>query len=222
MDGPGSKDRSQHPQVFAVLSGAIQGGAAAALMRRTILDSRLPKCSYAQSFYLLKAAAQAGVYQELFPYLVVPWRKMMSQNLTTWAEDDVMFRSDCHGWSAVPINEIVSRIFGLSPASAGYGSLKIEPAFSLLPQHSKGSFVTKNGKVSFSWDSSVGLQILSAFDIQVEIMGQRGPEIVHLKKGIPTIVCKTAHWPDRGQKEGDPGRPETSSHQAVEMMTVNG
>lgn len=221
MDGPDSKDRSQHPQVFAVLSGAIQGDAATALMRRTILDTSLPKCSYALSFYLLKAAAQTGVYEELFPCLVAPWRKMMSQNLTTWAEDDVMFRSDCHGWSAVPINEIVSRIFGLSPASAGYKSLKIDPALSLLPQHSGGNFVTKHGTISLSWDNSVGLQVISDFDVEVEVVGQGGLEIFHLKTGVPTIVCNTVHLPDRGQQGRVFGKPETS-HQAVELMTVNG
>jgi alpha-L-rhamnosidase len=219
-DGPDSQDRSQHPQIFAVLSGAIQGEAAANLMRRTILDSLLPRCSYALSFYLLRAAAQAGVYEELFPYLVAPWRKMMSQNLTTWAEDDVMFRSDCHGWSASPINEIVSKIFGLSPASAAYRSLKIEPAFSILPPHAEGDFVTKDGKISLSWDEASGLQVISDYDVQAEVVGQKELRTFHLKRGVPSIVYNPVHWSDQGDQEGATSKPETSSHRAAELMTV--
>ncbi|KAK5049544.1 hypothetical protein LTR84_004473 [Exophiala bonariae] len=220
LDGPNSQDRSQHPQVFAVLSGAIQGEAAAELMRRTIIDNSLPKCSYALSFYLLRAASQAGVYEELFIYLVAPWKKMMNQNLTTWAEDDVMFRSDCHGWSASPINEIVSKIFGISPASAAYACLKIEPSISLLPPQAEGNFVTRNGEVSLSWDETIGLQVVSDHEVQVQAVIKGVNHVYFLKTGDATTIYSPIAWTERRGQEGAMTMAEKSSHQVMEVMGV--
>lgn len=65
------------------------------------------------SFYLLRAASKAGAYAELFPSLVRSWHNMVENNLTTWAEDDVMFRSDHHSWSASPIHDTVQELLSV-------------------------------------------------------------------------------------------------------------
>lgn len=125
LDGPGATGQlSQHVQIFAVLSGCCQDKSdARELMRRTILQCevyKMAKASLAMSFYTFRAASQASVYEECWPTLIQPWEKMISHNLTTWAESETMMRSDCHGWSATPVYEIVTEILGVKKRSSEY------------------------------------------------------------------------------------------------------
>lgn len=124
LDGPGAaSELSQHTQVLAVLSGCVEGADAEKLMRRTVLERaehKLVKASLAMGFYVFRAVSQAGVYEECWETLIQPWKKMIDDNLTTWAESESMMRSDCHGWSAVPLWEIGTEIVGVRQASKAY------------------------------------------------------------------------------------------------------
>jgi hypothetical protein len=142
-DGPHSNALSQHCQVFAILAGAVDRDVASMLMRK-MLEAEMPKCSYAMSFYVFRAAAQAGLYEELWQKLIAPWHHMINQKLVTFAEDDLSMRSDCHGWAATPIYEIVAEVFGLQPGEKG-GVIHLSPKAKILPQGSEGRFVTPHG-----------------------------------------------------------------------------
>lgn len=125
LDGPGAGrgEVSQHVQIFAVLSGCAGGEDAKVLLRRAVLQCEelgLTKASFALGFYLFRAASEAGVYQECWETLIQPWKKMMVDNLTTWAESESTVRSDCHGWSAAPLWEIGTEILGVQVKSEAY------------------------------------------------------------------------------------------------------
>ena len=212
-DGPGAKGRSQHTQVFAILSGAIKGAAASELMRKTLQDSSLPQCSYAMSFYLLRAAEKAGVYQEVFHVLMDPWRKMMANNLTTWAEDDVSHRSDCHGWSASPLYETTVQLFGLSPAEPGYRALRLEPSLLLLPRGAEGTFVTAGGHIKISWTTDESFIAEATYGCSIEFVYQSSNQVYALQKDVPLRLLgkETLHAPGHNLKErGCRGVRETS------------
>ena len=95
-------------------------------MRRCMTDKQLLPCSYSMSFYLFRAMEQLGVYDE-FPEKWTLWQDLLPYHLTTWPEDTVSQRSDCHGWSAVPLYELVSMVIGLQPASPGGNTLCLRP-----------------------------------------------------------------------------------------------
>lgn len=116
----------QHSQLWAVLSGAVNGEEAKTLMRRCMTDPQLLRCSYSMSFYLFRAMEKAGVYDEITDKWQ-PWFHMMDLHLTTWMEDAVSQRSDCHGWSAVPIYDLMAVILGVRPAKPGYEEICIAP-----------------------------------------------------------------------------------------------
>ncbi|KAI3071539.1 CAZyme family CBM67 and GH78 [Aspergillus niger] len=169
LDGPGVEQYSQHTQVFAILSETVTGDAAKQLLRQTVTDSSLAQCSYAMKFYVFRAAEKAGIYSELFPSMLDPWRAMMANNLTTWAEDEVNARSDCHGWSASPVNEIVTQLFGVKPAEPGFGRVRIEPRRELVAQ-AEGLLYTTRGNIKVQWGPGKPLTVEATSKIQVEIV----------------------------------------------------
>ncbi|KAH8666116.1 bacterial alpha-L-rhamnosidase-domain-containing protein [Ilyonectria robusta] len=125
LDGPKAAGQfSQHVQTFAVLSGCLEtNDAARELMSKTIArheEFSMAKASFAMGFYLFRAASEAGIYEESWPTLIQPWQKMISHNLTTWAESESSVRSDCHGWSATPLYEIGTEILGVKQRSREY------------------------------------------------------------------------------------------------------
>ncbi|KAI1608897.1 hypothetical protein EDD36DRAFT_423227 [Exophiala viscosa] len=148
-------------------------------MRRTIDTQGLPKCSYSQSFYVLRAAAKAGIYEAYFDRLIAPWREMIANNLTTWAEDDIMFRSDCHGWSSSPVYEIVHEIFGLSLAENGYRKVRIAPRFALQEEASGTFVIGKDDQgditVNIEWNREDKRLVLSASrNIEATVVSKDG------------------------------------------------
>ncbi|KAK0383022.1 hypothetical protein NLU13_8938 [Sarocladium strictum] len=124
---------SQHCQTFAILAEAIKGQEAEDLMLRTMHALRddvftkattrgvkMAKCSLAMSFYVFRAADKTSLYEKLWPQMINPWQRMLADNLVTFAEtEDSGTRSDCHGWSATPIYEVVAEIFGVKPTLDG-------------------------------------------------------------------------------------------------------
>ncbi|KAL6231284.1 hypothetical protein BDW75DRAFT_233729 [Aspergillus navahoensis] len=159
VDGPDSPstERSQHVAVFAVLSGAVTGSRAKALLRRALHpDTRegYVKASYAQSFYVIAAAMQIGLYDELRDTLVQPWTEMSA----------AMPRSDCHRWS-----------FGLRPAAPGYG--RGEGVFNV------GIGVKGEGReVRIKWEKEGRVRLTVGFDTEIEVP-IKGYQVKRMKKG---------------------------------------
>ncbi|OJJ67842.1 hypothetical protein ASPBRDRAFT_47343 [Aspergillus brasiliensis CBS 101740] len=169
LDGPGVEQYSQHTQVFAILSETVTGDAAKQLLRRTMSDSSLAQCSYAMKFYAFRAAEKAGIYDELFGSMLDPWRSMIANNMTTWAEDAVNARSDCHGWSASPVNEIVTQLFGVKPAEPGFQRVRIEPRRGLVAV-AEGVLYTPRGNIRVQWGPGKPLMVEATRDVEVEVV----------------------------------------------------
>lgn len=139
---------SQHGQLWAVLSGCAAGGEDKELMRRCMSDPSLLQCSYSMSFYLFRAMEKAGVYDEI-PGKWKPWQDMMDLHVTTWLEDGVNQRSDCHGWSAVPIYDLTAMALGIRPEKPGYEAICIRPG-ALELGSMEATVATVRGPVSVS------------------------------------------------------------------------
>ncbi|KAL3455647.1 Six-hairpin glycosidase [Aspergillus heterothallicus] len=127
---------SQHAQVWSVLSGAATGDLAQTILRKSLsANTQQPfiKVSTAMSFYTARALSKVGgsVYDEHFHRFWNPWRAQMDMGLTTWQEDDVSRRSDCHAWGSVPIYELTAEVMGLSPAVPGWGVVRFAPRVAL-------------------------------------------------------------------------------------------
>jgi Glycogen debranching enzyme len=169
-DGPEVKEYSQHCQVWAILCGAVNGSDAKELMKRA-LECNISKVSYAMSFYLFRALEKTGLYEYVLP-LFETWRHLADLNLTTWVEDPVRQRSDCHAWGSVPLYEFSAMILGVRPITAGYTIIQIKPFIGTL-RFAKGTVMTKFGKVQVEWNISGNeftLQINSPEKMEKEII----------------------------------------------------
>ncbi|KAF8851309.1 Six-hairpin glycosidase [Acephala macrosclerotiorum] len=124
---------SQHCQVFAVLCGAAQQQDCARLLTESFAEPRFSKCSYMMKFYAFRAFALAGdeVYESLFEPMLDPYRKMLVNNLTTWEEDDVRQRSDCHAWGSVPVYEYCTEVAGIQLIGPGPTKVLFKPRLNL-------------------------------------------------------------------------------------------
>lgn len=132
-DIAGEDAYSQHCQVFAVLSGCAQEQDRTRLLQGAFENPKFSKCSYVMKFYALRAFSIAGdeMYESFWKTVWDPWRQMLANNLTTWEEDDVRQRSDCHAWGSVPIYEYCTELAGVQPISAGCKRLLFKPRLNL-------------------------------------------------------------------------------------------
>ncbi|KAK5310328.1 hypothetical protein LTR93_012055, partial [Exophiala xenobiotica] len=133
-----ARDYSPHSQIWAVLCGAATGSDACNLLKssltKTVLDKGpFDQPSVAMSFYTLRALSElGGVYDELFDSFWDPWREQLSQNVTTWVEDQVSQRSDCHAWGSAPLHEFMAEVAGISPAEPGFRSISFKPRLAIF------------------------------------------------------------------------------------------
>ena len=149
-EGPGFEQYSQHAQALAVLTGLIQGPAAAELMDRALSAEGILACTFPWHFYLFRALEKAGRYERCAS-IWAPYREILARHLTTMLETPGDSRSDCHAWSAVPLFEYVRMNLGVQPsAEKGWEEIVIRPYPCGLSSLS-GTVPTPKGMVSVSW-----------------------------------------------------------------------
>jgi alpha-L-rhamnosidase len=114
-------------------------------MEKTLSDKSLAQATIYYRAYVNAALREAGLGDRYLDQLG-PWREMLANGLTTWAEwsgPDV--RSDCHAWGASPNFEIFRTIAGIEPGAPGYTRVRIAPNLGKLHDlrasvpHPKGS-----------------------------------------------------------------------------------
>lgn len=176
-DGPNIDEYRQHVQIWAVLSGLVKGSDSMRLMNRVVSEPGLAQVSYAMSFFLFRALALADLYEEQAFPLWDTWRKLAALNLTSWVEDPVTQRSDCHAWGAAPLYEFPAEILGVKPKAPGYGTILVQPHLGHL-DWARGTVCTRYGLVSVEWE------IRDRKTFHLNVQGPQGIRLViHLPDG---------------------------------------
>ncbi len=150
-EGPETRQFSQHTQVWAVLSGLLEGEMARKALRKAFSDPEVVPCSFVYQFYVFRAYEKAGIYEETLA-LWDKWRGLEADHLTTIPEEPNHPRSDCHGWGALACYEFPAKILGVDAAQAGWKTLRIRPRPDLV-RNLSGTVPTPLGPVFVSWVS---------------------------------------------------------------------
>jgi alpha-L-rhamnosidase len=130
-DTPQKTSFSQQTNTLGVLTGAIPRALQAQAMERTLGDPSLTPASYYFRFYLFRALRMAGLGDRYLAQLA-PWRQMLADGLTTFAETPGNPRSDCHAWSAHPLIDLLATVAGIEPAAPGFARVRIVPHLGYL------------------------------------------------------------------------------------------
>lgn len=107
-DTVGRPQWSQHAQVWKVLSGVAEGERARTILQAAMEKPDAAKCSFCMQYFLFRVLEKVGLYALTRKQWLL-WKQMLEMRVTTWPEDPVNWRSDCHAWSAVPLQELMSR-----------------------------------------------------------------------------------------------------------------
>ena len=131
-DTPRHESFSHHANSLAVIAGLVQGAQARELMETTLSDDSLAAATIYFRYYLHRAMAKAGLGGRYLDMLD-PWRNMLSDGLTTWAEwEGSDSRSDCHAWGASPNIEVFRILLGIDSAAPGFGRVLVQPNLGAL------------------------------------------------------------------------------------------
>jgi hypothetical protein len=130
-------------------------------------------------FYMLRAISMAGddVYERYWDSMWAPWRQMLANNLSTWEEDDVRQRSDCHAWGSVPIYEYCTELAGIQPIASGCTKVLFKPRLRLSAALEAKVALGRDNLATVSWQTTdsgekhVNLRLEKAVDVISQLPG---------------------------------------------------
>ncbi len=131
-DQPSHRTYSQHVNTLAVLAHIVRKEQARSIMEKVISDPSLAQSSIYFRAYTNATLREVGLGDKYLDMLG-PWREMLAQGLTTWAEENnPQTRSDCHAWGASPNFELLRTIAGIESIAPGFSRVRIAPNLGAL------------------------------------------------------------------------------------------
>ena len=166
-DQPEHRSYSQQVNTLAVLAHVTSGEQGRGVMEKTISDGSLAQSSIYFRAYTNGALREVALGDRYLDMLG-PWREMLSQGLTTWAEwNGPDARSDCHAWGASPNYELIRTVAGIESIAPGFRKVRIAPNPGKLDEvdarmpHPNGEIRVKlkrqNGKLSAEVNLPTGI-----------------------------------------------------------------
>lgn len=160
-DTPEKSHFSQHANAFAVWLDVIPHDEQQKVMKKIMsasdpffvaenIPARLSLASYYYRFYMARALVHSGLGDDYLQTLE-PWKAMVANGLTTWAEQPEPTRSDSHAWSAHPNYDLLSIVAGITPTSAAFKSVRIEPHPGAL-KHIDAALASPQGIITLTID----------------------------------------------------------------------
>jgi alpha-L-rhamnosidase len=146
-DTPNKTEFSMHAQIFGVLTNTIPESQQKSMVERIMNDQKLIQPTLYFRFYLTQAMKKTGLANEYLATLG-PWKEMLKNGLTTFAEKQDPTRSDCHAWSASPNYDFLATVAGIRPSSPGFKTINMEPALGEL-KFIKGKMPHPSGMIFF-------------------------------------------------------------------------
>jgi hypothetical protein len=165
-DQPSHRTWSQHVNTLALLAHLTPPAQGRAVFEKMISDSSLAPASIYFRAYTNAALREVGLGDRYLEQLD-PWREILKNGLTTWAEKGEPARSDCHAWGASPNYELLRTVAGIDSMAPGFARVRIAPNLGSLTQvharmpHPKGEIdvvlVKRAGKLTADVELPAGI-----------------------------------------------------------------
>ncbi len=126
-DQPEHRTYSQQVNTLAVLANVAPPEQARQIVEKMIAAPDLAQSSIYFRAYTNAVLRQVGLGDK-YVDMLGPWRDMLANGLTTWAEWDAPdTRSDCHAWGASPNFELLRTVAGIESMAPGFKQVRIAP-----------------------------------------------------------------------------------------------
>jgi len=156
LDAPGSTHSSLHANAIPLAFGLTQGADPAKML--ALIEAQGLNCGVYIASYVIEACFRAGApdlgYALLTNDSKNSWKEMLRAGATTclevWSPDQKRNMSWCHPWSSSPIYILAEHVFGLSPGTPGWETVRIAPpdiaglpAMTMTAPHPKGPMTVR-------------------------------------------------------------------------------
>ena len=126
-DQPSHRTYSQQVNTLAALAHVVPGGQERSVVEKMLASHEMAQSSIYFRAYTNAALREAGLGDRYVSQLG-PWREMLRDGLTTWAEwNGADTRSDCHAWGASPNFELLRTVAGIESMAPGFKRVRIAP-----------------------------------------------------------------------------------------------
>lgn len=132
-DQPSHRTWSQHANTLALLAHLVPPAQGRAVFEKMISDTSLAPVSIYFRAYTNAALREVGL-GDRYLEMLEPWRKILKNGLTTWAEMPEPTRSDCHAWGASPNFELLRTVAGIDSMAPGFARVRVAPNLGKLTQ----------------------------------------------------------------------------------------
>jgi hypothetical protein len=132
-DQPSHRTYSQHSNTLALLAHVAPAAQGRAVFEKMIADPNLVQASIYFRAYTNAALREVGLGDRYLDQLE-PWRQILKNGLTTWAEKADPSRSDCHAWGASPNFELLRTVAGIDSMAPGFARVRVAPNLGKLTQ----------------------------------------------------------------------------------------
>ncbi len=168
-DMPDKTKFSQHANIWGVLTNTIPEADQKVVLQKVMEDKSLRQATFYFKFYLFQALKKTGLGDAYLPQLQ-PWRDMIANGLSTFAEEPDPTRSDCHAWSASPVYEFLSTVCGINPGAKGFKTVHITPYLGTLTQAS-GVMPHPDGLIKVQYKKRAGNGLEATIELPEKLSG---------------------------------------------------
>jgi hypothetical protein len=161
-DQPSHRTWSQHTNTLALLAHLLPTAQGRAVFEKMIADPSLAPVSIYFRAYTNAALREVGL-GDRYLEMLDPWRQILKNGLTTWAEMPEPTRSDCHAWGASPNFELLRTVAGIDSMAPGFARVRVAPNLGHLTQvharmpHPRGEIDVRLAKRGASLTADVEL-----------------------------------------------------------------
>jgi alpha-L-rhamnosidase len=157
---------------------------------RSVVEKVITDASLAQSSIYFRAYTNATLRKvglgDRYLDMLGPWREMLAQGLTTWAEwSGPDARSDCHAWGSSPNYELLRTLAGIESLAPGFRRVRVAPNLAKL-EHINATMPHPKGEIRVSLERRRGGKVVADVDLPSGITGNFDwlGRSVALKSGI--------------------------------------